>query len=194
MEPFLGQIIMFGGNFAPRGWALCQGQLLPINTNQSLYSLLGTMYGGDGRTTFALPDFRGRVPLHFGTLQHASTAPTFTQGARSGEEKHTLTMDEMPTHTHIASARVHGDFEFNCSSSPGTQNDPESAWLGATAAGDNLYSTPGSSTVLMAPKTFELGAQIVVDNTGGSQSHENMMPYQVVNFCIALTGIFPSRN
>ncbi|MCB0641054.1 MAG: phage tail protein [Phaeodactylibacter sp.] len=191
MEPFLGQVIMFGGNFAPRGWALCDGQLLPINQNQSLYSLLGTMYGGDGRTTFALPDMRGRVPMSFGTL--VPSGQSFVQGTKGGQENVQLTSQQMPTHTHVASARVHGDFEFNCANVPGTSTDPENNFLGS-AGTENLYSAPSAATKLMAPKAFELEAQIQVNNNGGSGEHSNMAPYQVVNFIIALTGIFPSRN
>lgn len=182
---------MFGGNFAPKGWAQCDGQLLSIDQNQSLYSLLGTMYGGDGRTTFALPDLRGRVPISFGTL--AAFGNNFEQGAKGGQETVQLTSQQMPSHTHIASARVHGDFEFNCGNAAGTSTDPENNFLGS-AGTENLYSAPIASGVLMAPKAFELEAQIQVDDAGGGQEHSNMAPFQVVNFIIALQGIYPSRN
>ena len=197
MEPYLGQITMFAGNFAPKGWALCNGQLLPIQPYQRLFSLLGTMYGGDGRTAFALPDLRGRVPIHKGTGsdEYHSSNPVFIQGAKGGEESHTLTMEEMPQHTHDASVHVSGTFAFNCSSSAGTQGNPRKAFLGATTSGKDLYSTPAESTVLMAPnEATDFGVRLDMDKKGGNLAHNNMMSYQVVNFIIALTGTYPNRN
>lgn len=164
-EPFLAEVRMVGFNFAPRGWALCDGQILPINQNQSLYSLLGTTYGGDGRTSFALPDLRGRTPIHVG-LGHR-------EGQKSGEETHTLAVNEMPQHTHIVQA----------TNTAGTSQDPSNNVL-ATAATD-VY---GAFT---SPVNMGSGS---IANTGGGQAHENMQPYLAVNFCIALQGLFPSRN
>lgn len=163
-EPFLAEIRMVGFNFAPRGWAFCDGQILPINQNQSLYSLLGTTYGGDGRTTFALPDLRGRVPIH--------TSNNYILGQRSGEETHTLNTNEMPQHNHNAEG----------SSAAATDN---------TSAGKVLAQ---SSQIYHAPTNLAAMRTGTVANTGGSQAHNNMQPYLAVYFCIALQGLFPSRN
>lgn len=167
-EPFLAEVRIVGFNFAPRGWAFCDGQILPINQNQSLYSLLGTTYGGDGRTSFALPDMRGRVPIHVG----ASNGTFHREGQKSGEETHTLAANEMPQHNHANTA----------SSEPANQNlfaDYYFAQSGSVYhAAANLVSLNGSS----------------VTNVGGGQAHNNMQPYLAVNFCIALQGLFPSRN
>ena len=163
MEPFLGQIMMVGFNFAPRGWALCDGQILPIAQNQSLFSLLGTTYGGDGRTSFALPDLRGRAPTHF--------ASGFNLGTRAGEENHILTAGEVPAHTHTV----------NASSQSPQEDDPAGNYL---ATGANAY-TPTPDGVMTGG---------VVTPAGSNQGHNNMQPYQVINFVIALQGLFPSRN
>ena len=164
-EPFLAEIRIVAFNFAPRGWSFCDGQILPINQNQSLYSLLGTTYGGDGRTTFALPDLRGRTPIHFDS-QHQ-------QGQRSGEETHTLSANEMPQHKHI----LNGD------SNAATTNTPSNTTYLASVA--NGYA-PAQNLVAMA--------SAAVTHVGGGQAHDNMMPYLTLNFCIALRGLFPSRN
>jgi microcystin-dependent protein len=166
-EPFLAEIRIMGFNFPPRGWATCDGQILPINQNQSLYSLLGTTYGGDGRTTFALPDLRGRVPVHPG-------ADGVVLGERSGEETHTLTVVEMPSHTHAAQA----------SSAAGTTPIPNGNVLASTAPSEVYHE----DAARLAMRTGTVG------NVGASQPHENMQPYTTLNFCIALQGLFPSRN
>jgi microcystin-dependent protein len=167
-EPFLAEIRMVGFNFAPRGWAFCDGQLLPISQNQSLYSLLGTMYGGDGRTTFALPDLRGRVPIHVGS----SNGHFHQQGERSGEETHTLSVQEMPRHAHLQGS---GD--------RATEADPTDRVLASRPRrGLRIYS--GSSA--------DVGSG--ASSTGGGQAHTNMQPYLAVNFCIALQGLFPSHG
>jgi microcystin-dependent protein len=163
-EPFLSEIRIMSFGYAPRGWAQCNGQFLPINQNQALFSLLGTTYGGNGQTTFALPDLRGNAPIHFGS--------GFTLGQKGGEQAHTLTMSEMPLHTHIVNANT------------GTgQNQPPNALLCKAAA--NMYGPP-TQLAVMGPAT--------VVNVGGSQAHLNMQPFLVLNFCIALQGIFPSQN
>jgi microcystin-dependent protein len=164
-EPFLAEIRIVGFNFAPRGWAFCDGQLLPINQNQSLYSLLGTTYGGDGRTSFALPDLRGRTPIHFGEGDQL--------GARGGQESVALSAAEMPQHDH----RLMGTADS--ASTPDGLHDV----LGKSST--QLYSTPQDLQALAA------GA---VATAGGNQAHENMQPFTVLNFCIALQGLFPSRN
>jgi microcystin-dependent protein len=163
-EPFLGELRLMSFNFPPKGWAGCNGQLLPINQNQALFSLLGTMYGGNGQTTFALPDLRGRVPIHVGG--------GFTQGQTAGEEYHALTAAETPAHVHTLSA----------SSVAANQPNPSGALL---AAANNAYA-PLSSATTLTPTS--------ITNAGGSQPHENHHPYTVLNWCIALQGIFPSVN
>ncbi len=164
-EPFLSEIRIMSFGFAPKGWALCNGQLLPINQNQALFSLLGTTYGGDGRVNFGLPDLQGRTPIHMGSGH--------TLGERGGEQAHTLSISEIPTHTHVA----HG------SSTAAETNTPDNtAYLGFV----NITYTPAQNLVAMGPS--EIG------NTGGSQAHLNMQPFLVLNFSIALQGIFPSQT
>jgi microcystin-dependent protein len=165
-EPFLGEIKLMSFNYPPRGWALCNGQILPIAQNQPLYSLLGTTYGGNGQTTFGLPNLQGRVPLHFGN--------GFVLGQMAGEPAVTLLSTQMPTHTHIASAST---------VQPPTQGVATgNLWCGNSTAS---YSNQAANTA-MAPAA--------VSPTGGSQAHQNLSPYLVVSFCIALQGIYPSRN
>jgi len=168
-EPFLAEIRIVGFNFAPRGWAFCDGQILPINQNQSLYSLLGTTYGGDGRTSFALPDLRGRTPIHVG----ASNGTSHSLGQKSGAETHTLSAAEMPQHDHTLQA----------SANPGTSPIPTGQLLGRST--NQAYHEAANLTA-MHPQS--------VANVGGGQAHENMQPWLAVNFCIALQGLFPSRN
>lgn len=163
--PFLSEIQIFAFNYAPVGWAQCSGQLLPINQNQALFALLGTIYGGNGQTTFALPDLRGRAPLHIGNV--------FDQGQQGGSELHTLTTLEMPSHTHIAVA----------SAASANQSSPVvNTWANDAAA--PLFKNTNNATMNAA----------AIGITGGNQPHENRMPYLVMNYCIALQGIFPSRN
>jgi microcystin-dependent protein len=163
-EPFLSEIRLMSFNFAPKGWAMCNGQLLPINQNQALFALLGTTYGGDGRVNFALPDLRGRVPIHMGNAH--------TLGERAGEQAHTLTLAEMPGHFHA----------LNGTSAAADSNDPTGHYLGLV---NNAYA---SAQNLVALAASEIG------NAGGSQAHTNMQPYLSLTFCIALQGIFPSQN
>jgi microcystin-dependent protein len=166
--PYLGEIRPMAFAFAPRGWAHCNGQLLPINQNQALFSLLGTYYGGNGQVTFALPDLRGRTPLSFGT---SLSGDTRTQGEAAGEETHVLQAPEMPMHVHA----------LNVVNRAGTQSDPAGRYF---AAHRGAYAEAGN---------VSLGSG-AVSNVGGSQAHENMSPYLTIAFCIALQGIFPSRN
>ncbi|HKP03559.1 MAG TPA: tail fiber protein [Chthoniobacterales bacterium] len=165
-EPFLGEIKIMAFGYAPRNWAMCNGQFLPINQNQALFSLLGTMYGGNGQTTFALPDLRGQTPIHFNKN---------TQGTKGGEKAHTLSLSELPTHQHALNGTTAAD----------SQIIPGSAMLGTSAATDPIYANP-ASLVAMDPTS--------ISNVGGSQAHENMQPFLTLNFCIALIGIFPSQN
>lgn len=169
-EAFIGEIRMFAGNFAPRNWALCDGQLLQISQNDALFALLGTIYGGDGRVTFGLPDLRGRIPIHRGT------GPGLTPrqiGFRSGVERVTLTEAQIPSHGH----------SLRAVQSRANSGDPSGGLL---AAADTEVFEP-SGTVLLADGSIS-------DAQGAGQSHENMRPFLVVNFIIALVGIFPSRS
>jgi microcystin-dependent protein len=161
-EPFLSEVRIMSFSFAPKGWAQCNGQLLPINQNQALFSLLGTTFGGDGRVNFALPDLRGRVPIHVGG--------SHTLGERGGEQAHTLSIAELPQHAHSLMA----------SDRPANANVATGGFLAQKA---NAYA---SASNLVALSPAEIG------NTGGSQAHLNMQPFLVLNFSIALQGIFPS--
>ncbi len=164
-EPFLSEIRIMSFGFPPKGWALCNGQLLPINQNQALFSLLGTTYGGDGRVNFGLPDLQSRVPIHMGAGH--------TLGERGGEQAHTLSISEIPTHTHV----------INATNNPASTNAPaNNTVLGAVA---NTYAAAANLTSL---SPSEIG------NVGGSQAHLNMQPFLILNFSIALQGIFPSQN
>jgi microcystin-dependent protein len=166
-EPFLSEIKIVSFNFAPKGWARCDGQLLPINQNQALFALLGTTYGGNGQTTFALPDLQGQVPIHVGNGH--------TLGENAGTSSVTLSILQLPTHIHQLQASTTGS----------TTNIPDSTTLLGGSAPNDLYGGFASAAAT-APGT--------VTNIGGSQPHNNMMPYLVLNFIIALQGIFPSRN
>lgn len=164
-EPFLSEIRLMSFVFAPKGWALCNGQLLPINQNQGLFSLLGTTFGGDGRVNFALPDLRGRTPLHAGSGH--------TLGERGGEQSHTLSVAELPQHTHTMAVS---------SAATGGNANPTGRVLGG---GNNAYHAPTNLTSLNPAS---------VANAGGSQAHLNLQPFLTLSFCIALQGIFPSPN
>jgi microcystin-dependent protein len=166
-EPFLGEIKIISWNYPPKGWAFCNGQQLQINQNQALFALLGTMYGGNGQTTFALPDFRGRAPVHVGA--------GFIQGQAGGQTAHTLTMGEMPEHIHFA----------NAANVDATSNTPSGTMVLAKSQGASAYAGFQSPQSMLAT---------ILTNVGGSQAHNNMQPYLVLNFIIALQGIFPSRN
>lgn len=177
--PFIAEIVMFAGNFAPRGWAFCNGQLVPIAQNTALFSLIGTTYGGDGRTNFALPDLRGRTPVHAG---QGPGLPMVSLGESGGEPNHTLTVNEMPGHSHSAQGVI------NVSSGAGNNTSPSNNFLAASGSRDVQYAPS-------ADATMNAGAsQVVVGAAGGSQPHNNMQPYLGVNFIIALEGIFPSRS
>jgi len=165
-EPFLSEIRIMSFVFAPKGWALCNGQLLPINQNQALFSLLGTTFGGDGRVNFALPDLRSRTPIHVGSGH--------TLGERAGEPAHTLSISELPTHTHTATA---------VSENGGIIIPTSNLLAGGTP---QLYHAPDANLAALNPAT--------VTNVGGSQAHNNLQPYLTLSFCIALQGIFPSPN
>jgi len=167
-EPFLSEIKIMSFGFAPKGWALCNGQLLPINQNQALFSLLGTTYGGNGQTNFGLPNLQGMVPIHMGN--------SHTLGERGGEQGHTLSISELPTHIHA----------MNATSAAAVANtNPGPTAMLAQASGDFIYSD-AANPVALAPNASA--------NVGGSQAHLNMQPFLVLNFSIALQGIFPSQT
>src|SRR6267154_2487558 len=167
-EPFLSEIRIMSFVFPPKGWALCDGQLLPINQNQPLFSLLGTTFGGDGRVNFGLPDLHSRTPIHVGSGH--------TLGERGGEQAHTLSIAELPTHTHSWNAN-------NAATTP--TNSPTSSLVLSNSTGDQPWG-PASNLTAMSPATIQ--------NTGGSQAHLNMQPFLTLTFCIALQGIFPSQT
>lgn len=171
-EPFLGEIRMFAGTFAPRGWAFCDGQLLAVSSNDALFSLFGTIYGGDGRTTFGLPDLRGRVPIHQGSGPGLSPRNI---GAKAGAERVTVTVAQVPVHSH----------DHVVSGAAGT---------GASPGGEFLAASPGVRVYRPAPPNTTLGAGAVGNDSGGAQSHNNIQPFQVVNFIVALVGVYPSRT
>jgi microcystin-dependent protein len=169
-EQFLGEVRIFGFNFAPRGWALCNGQMLGISQNQPLFALLGTTFGGDGRTTFALPDLRGRVPLHADGSQ-------FTLGSRAGEATHATTIPELPVHPHAIVA--------DDSPAAADGQKPEANRRLSQSSGTNVYGAYAAATPM---------AVDAIGMTGGGTGHENMQPFLALVVCIALTGIFPSRD
>lgn len=170
-QPFVGEIRMFGGNFAPAGWAFCNGALVPISENEVLFVLIGTTYGGDGEETFALPDLQGRIPIHQGTgpgLQPRAL------GEKEGSESVTLTTNQLPVHTH----------PVLCSSNAGNQSSPAGSVWAASGLGDQLYSN--------FPTSANMNTGTVLP-AGGSQPHDNMHPFLVISFIISLFGIFPSQ-
>jgi microcystin-dependent protein len=170
VEAFMSEVRLMSFNFAPSGWAMCNGQFMPINQNQALFSLLGTTFGGNGQTTFALPDLRGRVPAHIGQ--------GLTLGQALGEEAHTLTQQEMPAHLHLLQGT---------SNAASTANPTGNRFATAdNATFGSAYASGATNLVAMAPQA--------IGNTGGSQPHENRQPFLVLSWCICLQGIFPSRN
>lgn len=170
-SPFIGQVVLFAGNFAPRGWALCQGQILSIAQNTALFSILGVTYGGNGQTTFALPDLRGRVPVGQGQGPGLSS---YALGQQAGTETVTLTVNQMPMHNHPFTPLANSD--------TGTQTRPNGGYL---ATLDNLYSPTNDNTAMGQQQT---------GISGGSQPHDNIQPYTTLNYIICMEGIYPSRN
>ena len=219
MEPFIAQIMLFGGNFAPRGWAFCDGSLLPISQNTALFSLIGTIYGGDGRTTFALPDLRGRAPIHQGHMPGGQYS--YRLGQRGGQESNTLNTSHLPAHNHPVSGSgggISGSATATISGAPGvTMNvsddndageEPNGNYLGKNDAGA-LYAsghngTMASGAISADAETLAVSADtsglsvnmsgLSTGNTGGGQPIQNMQPDIAMNYIIALQGIFPSRS
>lgn len=171
-EPFVGEIRMFAGNFAPRSWAFCDGQLLAVSQNDALFSLLGTIYGGDGRTTFGLPDLRGRIPIHAGSGPGLSNRRI---GAKGGAENVTLNSNQLPVHTHNARAL----------DKPGDSGHPQNRHWAATSASPDYYTSDAPD------ENMDIN---LITSVGGSRSHSNMMPFLGIHFIIALVGVYPSRN
>lgn len=186
MEPFIGQIIMFAGNFAPRGWAFCDGQLIAISQNEALFSILGTTYGGDGRTTFGLPDLRGRAPIGPRTGPGLST---YALGQRGGVETVTLSVNQIPSHNHIASttASLFGQSASGDEDSIG----PDVVLASGSGTSSEVYSLKGANTKM---GDSSIVAKTTVLNQGGSQWHTNIQPFLGINYIIALQGVFPSRS
>lgn len=185
MEQYIGQILMFGGNFAPRGWALCDGQLLPIAQNDALFSILGTTYGGDGRTTFGLPDLRGRFATHPG--QAPGTSDNIRLGQKGGNETHTMSLQEMPSHDHDGSA-LKGTVAVN--EEDGESDDPQGGNFGVASAGTPYNSSANDKA--MAANTINVTGSTIAN--GGGRSFPIRNPFQGVNYIIALQGIYPPRN
>jgi microcystin-dependent protein len=190
-QPFLGEIKMFGGNFAPRGFAFCNGQLMAISQNTALFSLLGTTYGGNGQTTFALPNLQSRSPMHWGQ------GPGLSQvvlGEMSGTESVTLLTTQMPAHTHIITTSGNGgSITLPCSTNPGDSDSPAGRIPAISAGGEEQYADPSAANAQTAPVNVTVPTP-TAGITGGSQPHDNRSPYLAVSFIIALEGIFPSRN
>jgi microcystin-dependent protein len=173
-QPFVGEIRMFGGSFAPAGWAMCDGQLMPISQNDTLFNLIGTTYGGDGQETFALPNLQSRIPVHAG--QGPGISQSYQLGETGGVESVTLTINQIPIHTHPAL----------CSTDFGQQPQPTGVFFAQPTTGTMFTGAGQTPLVNMAPTT--------VAPTGGSQPHDNMLPFLVITFIISLFGIFPSQN
>ena len=201
MDTFIGQIIMFAGNFAPRDWAFCDGQLLQISENQSLYSILGTTYGGDGRTTFGLPDFRGRVPIGQG---QGNGLTSRIMGEQIGIEDITLSTAQMPIHSHAAETTISGSSvtaKLKASSAEGTTNVPLNNYLAKPSniglQSINMYDS--SADIEMASDAIEIDlsavtANTTTDDTGGNSAHNNIQPSLVMNYIICVNGVYPSRS
>jgi microcystin-dependent protein len=197
-EPFIGEIHLYAFNFAPRGWALCDGQLMPVSQHTALFSLLGTTYGGDGRNTFGVPDLRGRVPIHMGTGPGLYPRDI---GDRGGTEISTLTVSQMPVHNHNATV---SDIDLGtitaklrCNSAECNTQEPEGNTLANTNRNAYINAAPDKDMhdgSVQITQSGTAGGTVTVANNGGSQPHNNMMPYLTINYCIALVGLFPSRS
>ena len=196
MDPFIGQIMMFAGTFAPVNWALCNGQILPISEYTALFSILGTTYGGNGRTTFALPDLRGRAPIHSGRAPGLST---YNLGQKGGLEQVVLNIAQMPAHSHTTGDIAAEDQHILLSSAAAVNETPQPGDVPAVAnfpgsiTAQNVKSF-GPPTNAVNGQTISGNAGLTISNTGGGKSHENMQPFLVMNYIIALEGTYPPRN
>ncbi|AXQ29313.1 phage tail protein [Solimonas sp. K1W22B-7] len=189
-EPFLGMISIFGFNFAPRGWAFCNGQILPIAQSTALFSLLGTTYGGNGQTTYALPNLQGRMPMHFGNGPGLSSR---NLGEMGGTESTTLTQAQMPSHSHTATVTVTASLYGETATASAL--NPLNNMLASPAVGNHIYAPPvAADNKLMAADSIKASGTATIGLAGGNQPFGIMPPFLALNFCIALEGIFPSRN
>ena len=195
MDPMLASVMLFAGNFAPRGWSFCDGQLLPIASNTALFSLLGTIYGGDGRTTFALPDLRGRVPVG---PRNGPGLSDYRLGERGGTQSVTLNVLQMPSHSHLATmATASAAVAIPANSADGSTGTPGTTSVLSKAAdinGDDVtvYGTTANTT--LAPFAAPISGSVTLQDSGGGQSHENRQPFNAINYIIAVFGIYPSRS
>ena len=190
-EQFFAEIMIVSWNFPPKGWALCNGQFLPINQNQALFSLLGTTYGGNGQTTFALPDLRGRVPIGF------SQDGTFSLGEKAGQEAVTLTLSQLPAHVHTATASTQNPLVATapaCSGATADSRTPVNNGLAVEAANVTALYSAATPNADMRADAVRFGGAGAIGNAGGGQPHNNVQPSLALNFCIALQGIFPSQT
>jgi microcystin-dependent protein len=187
-DVFVGQILLFPFNFAPQGYAMCKGQLMVISQNTALFSLLGTIYGGDGKSNFRLPDLQGRVPLKFGQGPGLSS---YEQGVAGGAETVALSADQMPPHTHPIDVSQFSA-AAKCTTSAATRMTPDGSIPAVDAGSAVTYSnTPNAD---MSPNAIAFGGMLTAGNTGASQPHDNLQPYLALNYCIALQGVFPARS
>lgn len=192
MNPFIGEILMFGGNFAPRAWAFCDGQLLAISSNTALFSILGTTYGGDGRTTFALPDLRGRLPIHAGTGPGLSTRKL---GARGGVEEYNMNILTLASHSHLVDhSNLSASFDLAVNSTSASTNTPNGKVLAPTDGNSNLYLDEATPNKFLAGVGAVVGGTATIGNTGNGQPINNMAPSTCINYIIALQGVYPSRS
>jgi len=189
-DPFIAQVTIFAGNFAPRAWAFCDGQLLSIAQNSALFSLLGTTYGGDGRTTFGLPDLRGRVAIG---PRNGPGLSSYRLGQKGGVEDVTLNQTQIPSHSHAATTDVTDNLSFSPPTSPTPEGDDPTGQASSTA-NEDIYGAAGNGSMSPCAKTGGVSATTTILPTGGSRSHENMQPYLAINYIIALFGVFPSRS
>lgn len=186
-NPFIGQVTLFAGNFPPRAYAFCQGQLLPISQNTALFSILGTTYGGDGRTTFALPDLRGRCAIHTGLGPGLST---YVLGERQGIETVNLNLLQLPSHSHISDVRgLTGQLPASTGTGGATEPGPTASFSSSAGIGAPIYGGTANTHIGMVA-----GGSMSLNNTGGSQSHENRRPFIAINYIIALQGTYPARS
>lgn len=192
MEGTLGEIKAFGGNFAPRGWAYCDGQLMSINANQALFSILGTTYGGDGRTTFGLPDLRGRSPIHPG---HGPGLSSFKLGQRSGQEYTILTQNNLPPHSHSADTTPLTFIPIvQVNSEEAEESTPEGQFIAAAPSGTNIFNSSPTAGSSLGGVVAGLSGSLQVANQGGSQPTYLMQPWEAIHYIIAIVGVFPSRT
>lgn len=189
MQGTMAEVRLFAGNFQPRTWAYCEGQLLSIAANQALFSLLGTMYGGDGRTTFGLPDLTGRSAVGQGTGPGLST---YSLGEKTGQTTVTLTTAQIPSHTHAVAQNLSGAFQPQCSSDDATTDDPSGAYPALPPGGETIYNK--NKDGVMANATLAISGSVTCYQNGGNLSHNNMQPYLAMNYIICIQGIFPSRG